>query len=315
MVVKKTEIGQTIEAKSKMNMTEQNQSSAKRWRYLAEHLNLTSKPSVVDIGANPLDAPPYKPLLDAGLCTVFGFEPQSDAFAKLQENKGTLETYENCAVGDGGEYDFNIYQGSGLSSLFKLDHQSIDFLSRRQRPASLIEQTKIKTRRLDDIDNLNHIDLLKIDVQGAEAMIFKNGPEKLSRTVAVITELRFYPLYEGEPLLDAQISELSSLGFRFHKFLFIKNQMISNSQSERLIKRRIGSQSLDGDAVFVRDLRDPKLLTTEQLKSLTLLSDAVFGSFDLTLHCLDQLVSRNEIDKKIPSEYIDLLPSELRKRV
>jgi hypothetical protein len=45
---------------------------------------------VVDIGANPVDgAPPYKPLLDAQLCRLTGFEPQPVALAELNRKKGT----------------------------------------------------------------------------------------------------------------------------------------------------------------------------------------------------------------------------------
>jgi FkbM family methyltransferase len=285
----------------------------KRWLFLYDSLKPQVPPSIVDIGANPLDDPPYKPLLDLGLCRVHGFEPQPEAFGKLMAMKGDLESYTNAAVGDGKEHSLNIYHGSGLSSLFDLDPDAMTFLGRAKRPARLIEKIQVKTQRLDDIEDIDHIDLLKIDVQGAEKMIFQNGAEKVSRAVAVVTELRFYPLYENEPLLDEQISVLSNMGFRLHKFLFIKNQLVANSQKDRLRPRKVSSQVLDGDAVFVRDLRDPKSVSNSQLESLALLADAVFESYDLALHCLDQLVSRGELSPEMPSKYVDLLPSELRR--
>ena len=285
----------------------------KRWHFLYESLKPAAPPSIVDVGANPLDAPPYKPLLDLGLCHVHGFEPQPDAFAKLQAMKGELESYTNAAVGDGAEHTLNIYQGSGLSSLFDLDTRAMDFLGRAKRPARLKEKIHLKTQRLDDIAEIDNIDLLKIDVQGAEKMIFLNGKEKLSQAVAVVTELRFFPLYEDEPLLDEQISILSDLGFRLHKFLFIKNQMISSTQKDRVRSRRISSQVLDGDAVFIRDMRDPKLISDEKLKALAIVADAVFESYDLVLHCLDELVSRSELPTETSSKYVEFLPSELRR--
>src|SRR5262249_34612530 len=58
--------------------------------------------AVVDIGASPIDGePPYKPMLDAGLCTLTGFEPQPEALAELNRRKGANETYLPYAVGDG----------------------------------------------------------------------------------------------------------------------------------------------------------------------------------------------------------------------
>ncbi len=285
----------------------------KRWTFLSDAMQLEAVPSIVDVGANPLDDPPYKPLLELGLCRVHGFEPQPEAFSKLQTLKGDFESYTNAAVGDGEAHSLNIYQGSGLSSLFNLDSESRAFLGRAKGPARLVEKIRVKTQRLDDVEDIEQIDLLKIDVQGAEKMIFQHGAQKLSKAVAVVTELRFYPLYEEEPLLDEQISILSKLGFRFHKFLFIKSQMVSNSQKDILRQRRLSSQALDGDAVFVRDLRDPKVVSNSQLKTLALLADAVFESYDLTLHCLDQLITRRELSPETVNQYVDLLPSDLRR--
>ena len=61
--------------------------------------------AVVDIGANPIDGnPPYKRMLDEGLCTVIGFEPQAGALAELNRRKGPREQYLRTAVGDGEEH-------------------------------------------------------------------------------------------------------------------------------------------------------------------------------------------------------------------
>lgn len=47
---------------------------------------------VVDIGANPIDGdPPCKPMLDAGLCRVTGFEPQAEPLAELRRRQGPNE--------------------------------------------------------------------------------------------------------------------------------------------------------------------------------------------------------------------------------
>jgi hypothetical protein len=47
---------------------------------LSELLRTHRPTAIVDIGANPIDGdPPYKPMLQKGLCRVTGFEPQPDA--------------------------------------------------------------------------------------------------------------------------------------------------------------------------------------------------------------------------------------------
>ena len=284
-----------------------------RWQFLAEGLGMERLSDVVDIGANPLDDPPYKPLLDAELCRVHGFEPQPQAFAELQKIKTPLETYYQCAVGDGTELSLNIYRESGLSSVFELDAESFEFLGRAKRAAKLREKVTLKTHRLDDIEGITNIDLLKIDVQGAETMIFDAGKNKLKDAVAVVTELRFFPLYYGEKLQDSQIRRLADFGLMFHKLLFVKSKMIANSQSDRLRPRRLNTQAIDGDAVFIKDLRKPDGVSDQQLAHLALLADAVFESFDLSLRCIDLLAGRGRVSNSLASNYVDLLPPEVRR--
>ena len=50
---------------------------------------------VVDIGANPLDGgpPPYKYLLDNGICRIVGFEPHEMALKELQRKASQNERY------------------------------------------------------------------------------------------------------------------------------------------------------------------------------------------------------------------------------
>jgi hypothetical protein len=61
---------------------------------LARLLDMSRLIHAVDIGANPIDgAPPYRPLLEAQLCRIAGFEPQASALAELNLRKGPNETY------------------------------------------------------------------------------------------------------------------------------------------------------------------------------------------------------------------------------
>jgi hypothetical protein len=79
------------------------------FRDLARLLSMNRLTHVVDIGANPIaGAPSYRPLLDAQLCRVTGFEPQASALAELNLKKGANETYFPYAVGDGREHTLNL---------------------------------------------------------------------------------------------------------------------------------------------------------------------------------------------------------------
>lgn len=279
-----------------------------RWQYLANRLPLGRASNVLDIGANPLEEPAYKPLMKAGHARVHGFEPQPEAFAALEAEKGPMEVYYPHAVGDGQPVDFHIYAQSGLSSTLTLDEDSIDFLGRSRRAAALKSAVSVDSKRLDDIEDLPAPDLLKIDVQGAEAQIMAHGRRALRKVMVVITELRFFPLYRQEGRTDAQIPILGDLGLIFHKHLFIKSKMIENSRGHRLRKRLLRTQAIDGDAVFVRDLRRPDDIASEQIAHLAMLADAVFQSYDLAVRCMDILVVRGEIEDAAIDGYIDRMP-------
>jgi hypothetical protein len=74
---------------------------------------------IVDVGANPLAGikGPYQALLDDGLASLVGFEPDTAAFDELQAIKGPRQKYLPVAVGDGKRHQFRICNMSGMNSL------------------------------------------------------------------------------------------------------------------------------------------------------------------------------------------------------
>lgn len=131
---------------------------------------------VVDIGANPIDGdPPYKPMLEAGLCRVTGFEPQEQALAELQRKKGPNERYLPYAVGDGGVHTLNICRASGMTSLFEPDPATLDLFQVLKPLGEVMRRVEVPTRKLNDISEIEHLDFLKIDIQGGELAVFKSG--------------------------------------------------------------------------------------------------------------------------------------------
>lgn len=268
---------------------------------------------VADVGANPLSPPPYQDLLERGGCHVYGFEPQPEAYADLQRSATAYETYFPAAVGDGGEVELKIYNDSGLTSVFAPELGPIRFLGRSRHNIGIRERVTMETRRLDAIDEIERIDLLKIDVQGAEVDVFRGARRKLRDCLAVITEVRFLQLYQGEPMIAGIDAELRAQGFEFHKFLFLKEKVIPNSQIHRLRRPRHRNQVIDGDAVYIRDMGTPEAFTDEDLKHMAILAAGVIESHDLVLHCLDHLVARGAAPADLPSRYVDGLPADLRK--
>jgi FkbM family methyltransferase len=60
---------------------------------------------------------------------------------------------------------------------------------------------------------MRNLDLLKLDVQGAEHLVIEGGTNTLSRTKMIWTELSFVSLYDGSCLYSDIVSILQRMGF------------------------------------------------------------------------------------------------------
>lgn len=263
--------------------------------HLWDILQPARRTRIVDIGANPIDGdPPYQPMLQAGLCTVTGFEPQREALAELQRRKGPLETYLPHAVGDGGTHTLHICRASGMTSLFPPDAATLELFAALKPLGEVTAKETLATRRLDDIAEIAGLDFLKIDIQGGELAVFQNGRAKLARAVAIQTEVSFVTLYAGQPALGAVDVELRAQGFIPHCFAAVKQwpiaPLVINGDDRQPL-----NQLLEADLVYVRDFRQPEHLDAEQLKQLALIAHHCYRSYDLAVRCLYLLEQRGEL--------------------
>lgn len=281
---------------------------------LIEALAPVRRTRVVDVGANPINETPYDGLLEIGACDVWGFEPQKDAFEALQARDAKNERYFNAAVGAGGPATLNLCATSGTTSLLKPNTDFLDFLGDWHGYFRVVGTETLDTTPLDDFASIPDFDLLKIDVQGSEVDVFRSGQQKLSRALAVITEVAAVPIYHDQPLLDQQMATLQGFGYSLHKFLFFKAFQVNSAYGDRLHLGRMRSQLIDGDAVFIRNLLALGDMESEALKHLAILADAVFESFDLVFYCLSFLRERGELDDTMVERYIGLLPAAFRKQ-
>lgn len=261
---------------------------------------------VVDIGANPAGVdPPYKPMLDIGLCRVTAFEPHEEALAKLLQMEGPNERYLPFAVGDGNSHTLNIYWGSSMTSLLEVDPATLDLFPEFIPWTKLMRQVEVATHKLDDITEIETLDFLKIDVQGSELSVFQSGKEKLAQTVAIQTEVSFMTLYKEQPTIGDVDLELRRQGFVPHCFAGVQKWPISphfvkNNPWETV------DQLLEADIVYVRNFARPETMTDEQLKHLALIAHHCYKSFDLALRCVMLLEQRAALDVGAQQAYRSL---------
>ncbi|MEM6307098.1 MAG: FkbM family methyltransferase [Pseudomonadota bacterium] len=263
---------------------------------------------IVDVGANPAEEVPYAPLLQAGGCHLTGFEPQQHAYEKLLKIKGPNETYHCFAVGDGQKRPLHLMAHDTMTSFYKGRPKGTQYL-RRFGPALEIKETvELDTVALDQSE-VTPFDLLKIDIQGGETIVFDGADDHLKHAVAVIPEVRWYQLYEDEPMFAGVDIALRKRGFALHKFMFNKALILPTSQYNAMMPGAHTNQLIDGDAVYIKDMADLGQYSAERLKHLAILADGVWFSFDLVVRCLDILVTHKVIDPRCPADYVKYLPA------
>jgi FkbM family methyltransferase len=266
---------------------------------LHQLLPLSCRLKVVDIGANPIDGDvPYAPLLAAGHTDVVGFEPNPDALAKLNQQKGPNEVYLPHAVGDGGRRTLRMCRLPGMTSLFEPNLDVLSLFYGFSDWAEVVQRVELDTVRLDDMPETAGLDLLKIDIQGGELLVFQNAPARLGEALVIHTEVEFMPMYVGQPLFSDVDLFLRARGFMLHRleplvtrdikpFLFGADPYVGHSQI------------LWADAIYVRDLTRLQALGPDQLLKTAVILHDCYKSYDVAHYLL------REYDRRTGQRFAD----------
>ena len=260
---------------------------------------------VVDVGANPIDGvPPYKNLLERGHMRLVGFEPQSDAFERLNAAKGPHETYLPNAVGDGRPQCFRVCRAPGMSSTLVPNIPLLRRFHGFEQWAEVVEERKIETVRLDEVAEISDLDFLKIDVQGGEMAVFEGGRERLAGAVAVQTEVSFLPLYLDEPMFSEVDQMLRGLGYMPHCFAAVNTRAVKPLVVKGSIYNGL-NQLFQADMVYIKNFDEIEGLPSKKLKSLAMVLHYCYGSVDVAQFVL--LVHDRQFGTEYWHRYMDLL--------
>jgi FkbM family methyltransferase len=273
---------------------------------LADLLGPDRTTSVVDIGANPVDGdPPYKPMLQRRLCRLIGFEPQLDALAELNAKKSDMETYLPYAVSDGKEHILRICGIPGMTSLLEPDQNALWHFPMFSEWGKIVRELAIMTKRLDDIEEVDAVDFLKMDVQGSELSVLQNGKRRLAKTVVVQAEVSFIPIYKNQPVFGEVDLELRKLGLVPHAFAAINQRMIAPMRGNNVYAAF--NQLVEADVVYVRDFTRPDAMDVEQMKHLAIIAHHCYRSYDLAMNCIYHLAKKGAIRQSVVNQYLNLV--------
>lgn len=173
--------------------------------------------SIIDIGAS-------RGTFTESLIQVYGIkralliEPQPLLFNDLQQ-KFTDPKFiiYGCAIADSERnQQMEVLNWDYSSSLLevKRDIDTVSSILNLEVNQTINCQVKMLDNILQDVNWNEAIDLLKIDVQGAELMALKGAEQTLKRTKMIFTEVSFCRLYENAPVFQEVYDYLHSMGFK-----------------------------------------------------------------------------------------------------
>jgi FkbM family methyltransferase len=191
---------------------------------------------------------------------IIGFDPLEERLRERADaEQGFDLTLLPYAIGDGEKHTLYINDIDATSSLFPLNHATTAGLN-DVSDRSTIATREVSTHRLDDVLPMGPVDLLKLDVQGAELMVLRGAERTLTSTAVVQCEAMFSPMYLGQPLFGDIQKHLLEKGFQLIDVL-IPHRHHYLTPSGRMTQDRL----LWADAVFIHETEDTETLYIQAL--------------------------------------------------
>jgi FkbM family methyltransferase len=119
-----------------------------------------------------------------------------------------------------GETVFHVNEMKDSSSILNVNRSATE--ATFGKSFGTVEEIVVKTLTLDALyrdENLQSVDLLKVDIQGAEMRLIAGGGEALGKTRAVLLEVNFERFYDDAPLFHEIEATMTAAGFRLRSLL------------------------------------------------------------------------------------------------
>ncbi len=254
--------------------------------------------NVIDVGAANGLNPHWQPL--DGFAHIYAFEPHPESAEKLQYkyNKSAYRNlYHIIPVGlskTGGPAILYMLNAPTGSSILPVDMDS-PLVQKEDTYIFPIKELPIETQSLElamKANNIDHCDMIKLDVQGAELdIVLGMGEQHLNNLLSIEMEVGFQSVYKGAPKpyeVDAALAqhgfELYDLNLEKH---FAKKKGNPYYYSELLgqspIFGTINGKLLECDMLFIKK---PDLVLATKDKNCMERYVAVLCMYSLYTHAL-----------------------------
>lgn len=253
----------------------------------------------VDVGCRAAIRPQWRALGPYG--SLIGFDADGEECARL--NAGAIagqERYEPIALAAStGEATLYLTADPESASLYPPNEEAI-----RRHPELWRHEprgtTTVATTTLDEWAQRTQsapIDLLKIDVQGAELDVLRGAEAGLTSVRALELEVEFQQLYVGQPLFGDVDAFLRERGFVLWRLRDLSHCGLTPSRRDErafplgdaVEKTRVGGRLSWANAIYVREeMGDPGAACEWQTSARDACVAAVFDLPELTILALER---------------------------
>lgn len=175
--------------------------------------------AIFDIGANVgQTTATYSKLFPNA--TIYGFEPfplAFDQFVADYKHNPMIHPVQAAVSNSRGNRVFYVNQNSMTNSLFPATDEVKNWVQPVEliRNVSRIEVPCVTIDAFCQLQSINHINILKMDIQGGELLALQGAAETLSRAAITLiyTEILMVPLYEGQAFFNDIYSYLARFGY------------------------------------------------------------------------------------------------------
>jgi FkbM family methyltransferase len=148
---------------------------------------------------------------------IYGFEAEHQNFLSakkmLKSYQPRLTLIESAVFNVDGKVSFNVNTHDGTHSIFDIGKQQ--YWAGKATTKNIKQVNSITLDNYCDLNEIGHIDILKMDIQGAELNALKGARKLLSQKniTMIVTEVEFKELYKNQPLYEDLAVYLRDYGY------------------------------------------------------------------------------------------------------
>ena len=157
---------------------------------------------------------------------IYCFEPYAESFRqleKLSENR-MVRTYQTAVSDHTGKTKLHINTDLTCNSFFSRPKSGPVYYPEKAQNVGEIEVDTTTIDSFCEKKNIERIDILKLDVEGAEKKVLNGAFEKLSKhnIYLIYTEVMFVPHYEGGCIFHELTAFLEQYDYTLFNFYNLK---------------------------------------------------------------------------------------------